>query len=206
MNRERNNLDKKVFLFRKVRYNGTQKDVIIYVEDMDYQLNAIRKMADHERVVARLYDTFATMFPEQSEYWSTVASEELRHAAWVSELAHLIEHGTITFAQDRFPLGQIDESIKYVEQLIHRANHDQVGLNESFEEALGLERRMLEHGFLDVLDSDSQKLKEVLIRLREETQSHVDQMQQKWEQIQQELGAMQKIGDYAELPEDSKRE
>ena len=52
----------------------------------DKEHGVIEKLALNEELIAKLYRSYAAKFPVLNEYWSSLAAEEINHAAWIRNL------------------------------------------------------------------------------------------------------------------------
>jgi hypothetical protein len=47
----------------------------------------LQKLIENEELLARLYTTYANVFPEKRTFWLDLADEELKHARMIQEIS-----------------------------------------------------------------------------------------------------------------------
>lgn len=55
------------------------------------QIEIIELLAEHEKEISRLYQEYTRKFPEQKDFWSKIAREEIEHASWIFKLRSKIK-------------------------------------------------------------------------------------------------------------------
>ena len=129
-------------------------------------------MQEHEKAIARLYQAYAERFDEYTDFWFDLANEELKHAACFSSLRLQLKGNPDFIIIKRFSADAIDFSIRYVNELIERTKDPEFELINAFSLAVKLEEALLEKNFFEVLDDDTQEVKDTLSFLANETERH----------------------------------
>ena len=68
------------------------------------QIETIELLAEHEKEISRLYKEYAQKFPEQKDFWSKIADEEIEHTSWIFKLRSKIKEGSLYFKEGRFKI------------------------------------------------------------------------------------------------------
>jgi hypothetical protein len=132
----------------------------------------LEAMQDHEKAIACLYQAYSERFEEYADFWSDLAKEERKHAACFSNLRSQLQENPDIVIVERFSTDAIKSSIKYVNELIERAADPEFELINAFSLAVKLEEALLEKKFFDVLDGETQEIKDTLLLLSTETERH----------------------------------
>lgn len=139
---------------------------------MDEHLpDVLELMVLHELAIKRLYETFAGLFPHRNDFWRRLASEEQKHADWLTAL----QSGGIG---QRFMLDShlkaeaIRLSIAYVEDQTRKAADGSFSTMEALAIARDIENAMLEKQFSKLRDTGSSAVKSAVMNLAAETEKH----------------------------------
>lgn len=134
-------------------------------------LDVVRMLAEHELLIAALYEAYARRIEGCSGFWSCLAEEEVRHAGWLRSLGERAEAGG-SLVTDDFRSQAIETSAAYLQEETVRADNGPVSQLAALSTALDVEEAMLEKRFFDVSPADSAGERDVLERLRRETEAH----------------------------------
>lgn len=140
----------------------------------------IETLAKHEEAIARLYGAYSEAFPDQRDFWSSLAAEEVEHAAWLRNLIPQIEKGSVYFDERRFQTEAIRTSQGYLEELAAGVQKEKPPAIKALSEALDIERALIERGYFRVAQSDSPPLKEAFENLANSTVTHIERVQKAW--------------------------
>ena len=132
----------------------------------------LKIFSEHERVIAQLYQAYASRFDGCAAFWDSLAREELQHAACLNKLRTLLQANSEIVIVERFSVDAIQFSINYIHTLIERAYQPNFILVNALSLATKLEEALLEKNFFDVLSGDSQEVQETLEFLEKETERH----------------------------------
>ena len=136
------------------------------------QLNLIDMLETSERLIARLYKTFAEHFLDHSKFWNQMAEEEIKHASMVRTLEHELQEGSVHLRRDRFDTTSLNMFHDHVRVLLSQTKEHPIRLEKAFEAALAVEHDMIERKFFNVFDSDSPELRIILQALDSATREH----------------------------------
>ena len=129
-------------------------------------------LSEHERAIARLYQTYSQCFEDYAAFWAGLAQEELKHTACLNKLRILLQEDSAVVIVERFSIDAVRFSIKYVNGLIERASQPDFKLLNALSLAMKLEEALLEKNFFEVLSGDGQEIREALEFLSNETERH----------------------------------
>ena len=138
------------------------------------QLTILDKLAEVEESVGRLYSAYAALFPDYGQFWSGLVEEEKQHAIWVRELRSYIVKGMAKFSENRFNIFAIQTYINYLKDELEKAK-GRVSIN-ALSIALYIEESLIEQKYFEIVDGDSQELKQTLNNLANATQSHIQRV------------------------------
>ncbi len=140
----------------------------------------IETLAKHEEAIARLYGAYSEAFPDRRDFWSSLAAEEIEHAAWLRNLIPQIEKGSVYFEERRFQVEAIRTSQGYLEQLAAGVRKEKPPVMKALSEALDIERALIERGYFQVAKTDSLPLREAFENLADGTIAHIERVQRAW--------------------------
>ena len=138
---------------------------------LEKQLIVLNKLAEVEESVGRLYEAYAALFPDYRQFWSGLVDEEKQHAVWVRELCSLVEKGTAKFNENRFNIFAIQTYINYLKEELDKASGRK--LVNALSIALYVEESMMEKKYFEIINGDSEELKQTLRKLTGATQIHI---------------------------------
>ena len=137
----------------------------------------------HERVIARLYEIYSQKFPKWEEFWMGLAGEEHQHADWIGALQARVEESGGCFVVNRFPIGAVEHSIAYVEDLAEGAADPNFLLMNAVSTALYLEKALIENKYFEVFSGDGAEVKRVLNALTHSTRDHYQRLHALWQSL-----------------------
>jgi rubrerythrin len=149
-------------------------------------VNIIKMLAANEEAVGRLYEAYANKFPEHEEFWSGLAMEEADHSNWIFELLRKVNEGSARIYEDRFQAEDIQKFQNYLKEQLGKVKQEKISFVDALCTALDIEKSLVERGFLQVFDGDSEGTQSVLEYLTSATRNHIKVIQRKLEQ-QKEL-------------------
>jgi hypothetical protein len=144
--------------------------------DLEQQRNVLHKLAELEESVGHLYETYAGLFPDYQEFWLALVAEEKQYTAWVKELESYLTKGTVKFNEGRFNVFAIQSFLNYLKDEAEKAPGRTI-LNALSISAY-VEESLMERGYFDVVDGDSEALKLTLNNLAEATQKHIKRVRE----------------------------
>jgi len=146
------------------------------------QLKAIKLLAEHEKAISQLYKEYARKFPEQKDFWSKIAREELEHASWIFTLCSKAKEGSLYFEEGRFKTGAIKTSLEYLKSQIAEAQNNKISAKNALSVARDLENGLIEKKFFEVFQPDCREIKQVLLDLAAATREHSNRIEKIWKE------------------------
>ncbi len=144
------------------------------------QLKVIKLLAEHEKAISQLYREYARKFPEQKDFWSKIAAEEIEHASWIFKLRSQAEKGSLYFKEGRFKIEAIKTSLEYVKSQITEAQNNKISAKNALLVARDLESGLIEKKFFEVFEPDCREIKQVLLDLAAATREHYNRIEKIW--------------------------
>lgn len=147
------------------------------------QLEVLHLLAENEKAVARLYQTFAQKNEEHKVFWNDFVNEELEHAHWVEQLEESVKKGTVKIRKHKFSVEKLQKSISEVDEINDRASNNALSYSdyaEQLETAIGIENGMIEKKFFKAFKTGEDEIVEVLMKLKTATQGHHKRMKEEW--------------------------
>jgi len=153
----------------------------------EQQTQALETMAQHEETIGRLYKVYSSRLPSYAEFWSSLSEAEEEHARTLRGLRAGIEDGTVFFQEGRFHIAAIKSSLGYVRERLAEAEKKDVSAPEALSVALEIEKSFIDGKAFAFFESDSPKLRQVLLSLAESTSEHVRIVQSAWDRIRKPI-------------------
>jgi hypothetical protein len=132
----------------------------------------LEAMQQHELMIAKLYQAYAERIEDYADFWEELAQAELRHVRCLKHLQSQLEENPDIIIVQRFSLEAINSSIRYINNLIDRTTFPEFEPINAFSLAMKLEEALLEKKYFEVLEGDSNEVKETLKILFNETEQH----------------------------------
>lgn len=147
------------------------------------QIEIVELLAEHEKEISRLYQEYARKLPEQKDFWSKIAREEIEHASWIFKLRSKVKEGSLYFKEERFKIEAIKTSLEYVKSRIAEAQNNKISAKHALSVARDLESGLIEKKFFEVFEPDCREIKEVLLDLAAATREHYHRIEKAWKEI-----------------------
>ena len=133
----------------------------------------IELIAQHEAMVKCLYQTFAIAYPSLAKFWNHLADEEEQHFRLVKALEADIKNNDVAFKRPSFSQAQVSDAIAWICARKERVQHGGVSINDALSMCVQIEQGMIEHRFFDVMDEDSEDVRNVLTQLEKSSIIHL---------------------------------
>jgi len=146
------------------------------------QIKIIGLLAEHEKEISLLYKEYARKFPEQKDFWSKIAGEELEHASWIFKLRSKIKEGSLYFKEGKFKVEAIKTSLEYVKSQITEVQSTSISAKHALSVARDLESGLIEKKFFEVFEPDCREIKQVLLDLAVATREHYHRIERIWKE------------------------
>jgi hypothetical protein len=137
----------------------------------------VKRLVRHEEAIAGLYACFAASLPAVAKFWQRLSTEEMGHAGMLRVLADRIQTGAVTGSRDRFPWGELEQSLDFVTQTLNGWTHQPGTREDAYEIARFLESGLLESDYFSVFDTDDMAIRQSFDFLRRETSKHLEELQ-----------------------------
>lgn len=147
------------------------------------QIEIVELLAEHEKEISRLYQEYARKLPEQKDFWSKIAREEIEHASWIFKLRSKVKEGSLYFKEGRFKIEAIKTSLEYLKSRIAEAQNNKISAKHALSVARDLESGLIEKKFFEVFEPDCREIKEVLLDLAAATREHYHRIEKVWKEI-----------------------
>ena len=108
-----------------------------------YHGRMIALLAQQKMLIADLYKLFSGFYPDNREFWSSLAIEVMEHATWVEYFYRKAVNGEIHFQESQAKTYTIESYIKYLEDTIARVKGKAPLQSAAFSIALGIEQSVL---------------------------------------------------------------
>ena len=144
------------------------------------KVRTLELMAEHEKVISRLYQEYARKFPKYQDFWSKLASEEIEHARWISRLHAQVKDGLLHFNEGRFKEAAIKTSLEYVKSKITEAQKENISAKKALSVARDLENGLIEKKYFEIFAFDCREIKQVFLDLAAATRKHYHRIEEVW--------------------------
>ena len=148
------------------------------IKSTEKQLTVLNKLVELEESLGRLYEVYAEVFPEYRKFWSDLADEEGQYAEWLRKLHTHVVQGSATFSENRFNEVAIQTFINYLNNEYEKVMNRERALINALSITLYIEESLMEREYFEVIDGDSNELKQTLSNLASATQSHIEQVRE----------------------------
>ena len=135
--------------------------------------DVLEMLIRHELALKQLYELFATMFTNHTDFWQNLARDEQSHADWLIALRSNSIACTWLLYESRLKFEAIKTSISYVESKIAKAEEGNISILQALSIAKDLESALLERQFSKLKDSAPKEIGAVMMRLANETERHL---------------------------------
>lgn len=137
----------------------------------------LQKLTENEESLARLYSTYANVFPKKRKFWLDLADEERKHAGMIQELSSG-KIPSVEVKNNNFDMNVFQISLDFIAEKQTQAESEKLSIKEAVRVALDIETGMLERGYFDVFTGDSPEFNRLFKILLKETQKHTDKIRQ----------------------------
>jgi hypothetical protein len=141
----------------------------------------IEKLASNEEHVARLYNGYAEAFPILIGFWSSLATDEVKHASWIKNLGSKTETKRIFADENRFNIFAIQAFMDYLDKELAKLKEQEVSLIEALSTTLYIEQSLIESKVFEVFKTDSVEFEHTLTKLRDDTLVHCNRAKEQLE-------------------------
>ncbi|MDR3558778.1 MAG: hypothetical protein P4L62_04900 [Candidatus Pacebacteria bacterium] len=141
---------------------------------MSDQKSIITLFEENELKISQLYDMYAQALPDHKDFWEKISEEEIGHANAISDAFAVLGKKNEYFEENNFTRGIIKYVSDFVEEQIMAAVKKKPTHLEAINVALRVEQSMLEKKCFEIFIPTDDALKDVLKRLNQDTERHVN--------------------------------
>ena len=158
--------------------NGRLKEGAM--EEQRNEIKILNALVGHETLLGKLYNVYAQFFIEQKEFWVKIAEDENQHAETLGRLQARVLEGTATFNTERFKPEALMLSAEFIQRQLALAQEGKVSLPQALSTALDLENSLLEKVYYEVINANTEEVKDMLTAIAEEEKNHRDLIHAMW--------------------------
>ncbi len=142
----------------------------------------LEKACAHEEKLEKLYTVLSQQFPDDSEFWNSLAQEERQHSAWLRQLKTPLTTGALKLDESSVRPKAIQSAIDYIEAIIQGVERKKSPYVNVLGEIWDFQQNLLESGLFWALQAPTGKEFPVIERIIKETEQHRIKLEQKWQQ------------------------
>lgn len=163
---------------------GMNKNIFVFGRKKPTE-KIINLLASHENELYELYILYSTKYPNYKKFWLHIAQEEANHHRMLQSLLKLWKDGKVAIYPNRFKTEQLKDSISLINSYKKQSSMKELGINQAFHNTLRLESGMIENKFFTYFEADSPKVKELLEKIKVDTERHKEQIENLIQQLRQ---------------------
>ncbi len=137
-------------------------------------LDALRQI---ELIAAELYKRFSRSFVQDRVFWEDLSQDEEEHADMVEELKNTLLRNGSPFELGKISLVALSTYRQVVESQLNRLGRGELRRQNAFFIARDFEKTLIEYRFYDSIRSENPEYKEIQGRIRRETESHLQKLE-----------------------------
>jgi len=142
----------------------------------------MEKACTHEEKLEKLYTVLSQQFPDDSEFWNTLAQEERQHSAWLRQLKTSLTTGALQLDESSVRPKAIQSAIEYVEVIIQGVERKKSPYVKVLSEIWDFQQNLLESGLFWALHAPAGKEFPIIERIVKETEQQRIKLEQKWQE------------------------
>lgn len=133
----------------------------------------IELLIENEQLVYELYKQFAKKFPENKDFWESIASDEMKHIAFLKDTLNR----NIPFHERSMSRNSIKNMISHIETLLVIAvKNSEFSQLDAVNEALNIENSMVEMKFFEPFRKQTGTLDARISIIEKETRKHYERL------------------------------
>ena len=134
----------------------------------------VQQLITQERLLAKLYATFAEQFPTHADFWTKLSKEEENHAKFVEKLRQAEQKGLVFFDENKINIVSLNTFINRLEKIIKKAEKAELTLLSAFTFAADYESALIEKNVFTHFNPANIKVEKTLNILQSETLKHAE--------------------------------
>lgn len=127
-----------------------------------YQKRIIELFIEQELLLAELYKRFSVSFPEYSEFWLKMVSEEKEHANWLKNLLKGAAVQKVFFSEGKTRTYTVKTYIEYIKKTISDFDKKKPDIIKAMAISRDIETSLIEKNMFKCFDGDSPEVNKVL--------------------------------------------
>ena len=133
----------------------------------------IELLIENEQLVCELYRQFAKKFPEQKDFWESIAADETKHVAFLKDTLSR----NLTFNEKTMSRSHVKNMISHIETLLVKAAKSS-GFSQldAVNEALNIENSMVEMKFFEPFRKQDGTMDEHISIVEKDTIKHYSRL------------------------------
>lgn len=135
----------------------------------------IELLIENEQLVCELYKQFAKKFPENKDFWESIASDETKHIAFLKDTLNR----KITFNERSMSRNHIKNMISHIETLLVKVGKGrEFSQSDAVNEALNIENSMVEMKFFEPFRKQDGTIDSQISVVESDTRKHYDRLKE----------------------------
>jgi ferritin len=140
-------------------------------------LKALDVMIEAEKTVAKFYRVCSERFPQNSDFWGSLAREELAHAQVITRLVELVNIQPEQFTSGAsVPLETISSFISRMEASIKTLEESELPEEKALLIAYQIENTFIELKYVEVVNTENKQYKALLDQVIADTLKHKEKV------------------------------
>lgn len=140
---------------------------------IEAQKQFLELLITSESEIASLYEVYSRCIPSKTEFWSSLAKEERKHAALLEASRSQLEAGEIFRGFGKVNTTDVLRMIEYIRERKLEAEHKAPQADYAVSVALEIESSLIDSKVLDLAHPEAKDFQEVTDRLAADTSGHV---------------------------------
>lgn len=137
------------------------------------QAAMIGHLVSIEESVSLLYSTYSKRIDVYSGFWASMAAEEMQHAAMLRKLYTVLEKGNVFYNVARFNRKSLLADMDGILDIAYNAKYNELSHYIAINEALKIERHLIDSDFYQTVESDAPEFKFIADRMISLSRDHM---------------------------------
>lgn len=135
----------------------------------------IQLLIENEQLVFELYTQFAKRFPDQKDFWESIARDESKHIAFLKDTMNR----NLTFDEKVLSRNHVKNMISHIENLIVKAKRaGDFSPVDAVNEALNIENSMVEMKFFEPFRKIDGTIDALISTIEKDTRKHYEKLKE----------------------------
>lgn len=134
---------------------------------------AVEPLIENEQLVCELYKQFAKKFPENKDFWESIASDETKHIAFLKDTLSR----NLTFNEKAMNRSHVKNMISHIETLLVKTvKSSGFSQLDAVNEALNIENSMVEMKFFEPFRNQNGTMDALISTVEKDTRKHYNRL------------------------------